>query len=106
MDFLGKTCPVCSQNFHEGDDVVVCPKCGAPYHRDCFKQKGKCIFPELHKDGKSWKDVYDFAEIVPVSDVSEVIREALHISLPKHRTSPFTLKNSKKLLPAANTQAL
>ena len=59
MDFLGKTCPVCSQNFHEGDDVVVCPKCGAPYHRDCFKQKGKCIFPELHKDGKSWKDIYD-----------------------------------------------
>ena len=51
MDFLGKTCPVCSQNFHEGDDVVVCPKCGAPYHRDCYKQNGKCIFPELHKDG-------------------------------------------------------
>ena len=59
MDFLGKTCPVCSQNFHEGDDVVVCPKCGAPYHRDCYKQNGKCIFPELHKDGKKWKDVYD-----------------------------------------------
>ncbi len=59
MDFLGKTCPVCSQNFHEGDDVVVCPKCGAPYHRDCYKQNGKCIFPELHKDGKNWKDVYD-----------------------------------------------
>ena len=59
MDFFFFLCPVCSQNFHEGDDVVVCPKCGAPYHRDCYKQNGKCIFPELHKDGKNWKDVYD-----------------------------------------------
>lgn len=58
MDFLGKTCPVCSQNFHEGDDVVVCPKCGAPYHRECYNEKGKCIFPDLHKSGKSWYEVY------------------------------------------------
>ncbi len=59
MDFLGKTCPVCSQNFHEDDDVVVCPKCGAPYHRECYRENGKCIFPELHKSGKSWHEVYD-----------------------------------------------
>lgn len=59
MDFLGKTCPVCSENFHEGDDVVVCPKCGAPYHRECYKIKGKCIFTDLHTQGKSWHEVYD-----------------------------------------------
>ena len=59
MDFLGKTCPVCSQNFHEGDDVVVCPKCGAPYHRECYKEKGKCLFTDLHSSGKSWHEVYD-----------------------------------------------
>lgn len=52
------------------------------------------------------KETLEKLEIVPVSDVSEVIREALHISLPKHRTSPFTLKNRNNLLPAANTQAL
>ena len=59
MDFLGKTCPVCSQNFHEGDDVVVCPKCGAPYHRACYQEKGKCLFVDLHQSGKSWHEVYD-----------------------------------------------
>lgn len=56
MDFLGKKCPVCSKNFHEDDDIVVCPKCGAPYHRECYKEKGKCIFTELHKKGEMWHD--------------------------------------------------
>ena len=59
MDFNGKICPVCSVEFKEDDDIVVCPKCGAPYHRECYKAKGKCIFPTLHKEGKSWKSVYD-----------------------------------------------
>ena len=58
MEFIGKKCPVCSAEFKQDDDVVVCPKCGAPYHRDCYKIKGKCIFPALHKEGKSWKSVY------------------------------------------------
>lgn len=65
MDFLGKTCPVCSQNFHEGDDVVVCPKCGAPYHRSCYQEKGKCLFTDLHQSGKSWHEVYDDDPTVP-----------------------------------------
>lgn len=59
MDFFGKKCPVCSVAFKEGDDVVVCPKCGAPYHRDCYTEKGKCIFPSLHKKGEAWKSPED-----------------------------------------------
>ncbi len=58
MDFKGKKCPVCSEAFQDGDDIVVCPKCGAPYHRECYREKGKCIFPDLHKEKKSWKSVY------------------------------------------------
>ena len=55
MQFLGKPCPVCSETFREDDDIVVCPKCGAPYHRECYQEKGKCIFSELHRSGESWK---------------------------------------------------
>lgn len=58
MEFIGKKCPVCSADFLKEDDIVVCPKCGAPYHRECYKVKGKCIFPSLHREGKSWKTVY------------------------------------------------
>ena len=54
MDFTKYKCPVCEKQFIESDDTVVCPRCGAPYHRECYKVKNKCIFPELHKSGKSW----------------------------------------------------
>lgn len=64
MDFLGIPCPVCSRNFREDDDIVVCPKCGAPYHRECYQEKGKCIFTDLHKNNKNW-------EYVPPEDKKE-----------------------------------
>lgn len=48
MDCLGKKCPICDNNFHAYDDVVVCPDCGTPYHRECYDSKGECIFKELH----------------------------------------------------------
>ena len=56
MDYLGKKCPICSARFHAEDDIVVCPECGAPYHRTCYQNHGKCIFDELHAQGKTWRD--------------------------------------------------
>ncbi len=56
MDYLGKKCPICSERFHENDDIVVCPECGAPYHRECYRSKGACIFPELHEKRETWHD--------------------------------------------------
>lgn len=48
-------CPVCNKPLDNGEDVVVCPTCGAPYHKNCYLKEGKCIFPELHKEGKDWE---------------------------------------------------
>ena len=62
MDFTKKSCPVCSKHFTNDDDIVVCPKCGAPYHRDCYDLKGACIFTELHKKGETWHDVNEEAD--------------------------------------------
>ena len=42
MNYKGVSCPVCGQEFKEGDDIVVCPECGAPHHRSCYKQLGNC----------------------------------------------------------------
>lgn len=56
MDYFGKPCPVCSRTFREGDDIVVCPRCGTPYHRECYTEKGKCIRTDLHQSGKSWSE--------------------------------------------------
>ena len=54
LDYNGIKCPVCEKPFTENDDIVVCPKCGAPYHRDCYNEKGECIFTELHETGAAW----------------------------------------------------
>lgn len=44
-------CQACGKKFAESDDIVVCPDCGAPYHRDCVKNIGKCVFYEKHAEG-------------------------------------------------------
>ncbi len=55
IDYIGIKCPVCDKDFETGNDIVVCPVCGAPYHRHCYKEKGECVFPELHEGGEDWK---------------------------------------------------
>ena len=57
MNYKGVSCPVCGQEFKEGDDIVVCPECGAPHHRSCYKQLGHCALQqELHEKGLEWKN--------------------------------------------------
>ncbi len=55
IDCIGQSCPICNRRFLEGDDVVVCPDCGAPHHRDCYKEQGHCAHKELHGTDFSWK---------------------------------------------------
>lgn len=53
-DYVGMKCPVCGKTFSEHDDIVVCPDCGAPYHRECYAQAGKCIFADKHGTPDAW----------------------------------------------------
>lgn len=52
--FRNAVCPVCKQQLAEQDDVVVCPECGAPYHRACYKQSGHCLYEDKHGAGFSY----------------------------------------------------
>lgn len=49
-------CPVCEKKFIEGDDVVVCPICGAPHHRTCYQSEGRCHFESEHESGMQWEE--------------------------------------------------
>ena len=60
-------CPVCDKKFVEGDDVVVCPVCGAPHHRACYQIEGKCHFEAEHASGKQWEDPKKHTEEVEQS---------------------------------------
>lgn len=48
-------CPVCNQTFRTDDDIVVCPVCGTPHHRECYKQNGACGNFDKHDDNFRWK---------------------------------------------------
>lgn len=53
--YKGIDCPICNKPLDNGEVVAICPECGAPYHRECILKEGKCIYQDLHKEGKSWE---------------------------------------------------
>lgn len=57
-DFTGAKCEYCKKIFTSTDDVVVCPDCGTPYHRECYLEAGECINYELHEKGGDWEQFY------------------------------------------------
>ncbi len=57
QSYLGSPCPYCGEKFAEGDDIVVCPECGTPHHRDCYKEHSSCANEEKHSETFEWKSV-------------------------------------------------
>ena len=55
---IGEKCVECHNKFLDGDDVVVCPICGAPYHRVCYNHAGECIFKDRHGEYE-WQSEQD-----------------------------------------------
>lgn len=52
--YQGLSCPHCDTPFTEQDDIVACPVCGAPHHRDCWKEHGGCACAESHGTDEQW----------------------------------------------------
>lgn len=55
QNYFGNPCPYCGKNFAEGDDIVVCPECGTPHHRDCYNEHSACANEEKHSENFEWK---------------------------------------------------
>lgn len=53
--YIGQQCTSCRNTLTKTDDIVVCPECGSPYHRECYKMEGKCINTLLHENNESWQ---------------------------------------------------
>lgn len=56
MKYENTKCPGCQELFREGDDVVVCPECGTPQHRQCYEKNGGCVNAAFHESGFVWKN--------------------------------------------------
>ncbi len=68
MKYTGEKCFHCAVEFNDSDDVVVCPECGTPYHRECYKESGTCTNAQLHESGESWKSEAVAVKKLPVSE--------------------------------------
>ncbi len=60
--YTGLKCLACGVKFSEADDIVVCPECGTPYHRECYKKNGKCINSEYHEHHESYSAAAEHAK--------------------------------------------
>lgn len=48
VENIGLSCVRCRSYLFDEDDVVYCPVCGAPHHRECYNALGHCALEELH----------------------------------------------------------
>lgn len=58
MDFKKYFCPVCNNKFTDEDDVVVCPECGTPHHRECYFSNGGCFNADKHNSEENITETY------------------------------------------------
>ena len=55
MRYENEPCCGCGQALSPGtEDVVVCPDCGAPMHRACWRAAGGCPLAARHGGGFAW----------------------------------------------------
>ena len=55
MFYDNKKCDGCSELMLEGEDIVVCPECGTPQHRECYQKNNECVNAHLHAEGFDWR---------------------------------------------------
>ena len=53
----GVSCVRCHAYLFPEDDIVYCPVCGAPHHRECYNQLGHCALEEFHGTDRQYDQV-------------------------------------------------
>ncbi len=57
MRYTGNICDGCNEPLLDGEDIVVCPECGAPQHRHCYDKNKGCVNAHLHSENFTWQGV-------------------------------------------------
>ncbi len=61
-------CGACNEPVKESDDIVYCPDCGTPMHRQCWDKYKKCPNEDKHGTGFEWNAPSDKKEEPQKSD--------------------------------------
>ncbi len=71
MSSQEKSCVLCHAYLFPEDDVVYCPECGAPHHRECYNSIGKCALSEFHGTENQYDKIKVEAEKSKEPEVEE-----------------------------------
>ena len=82
MRYLDIPCAVCGKKFAEADDVVTCPQCGTPHHRECWKKENRCANAEKHQEGFLWH--FESQKTEALRQFEEMLRETEKKQPPKN----------------------
>lgn len=52
--YEGLQCPVCNRDLLPDEDIVACPQCGLPHHRQCWHREGHCHLEAFHGTEHQW----------------------------------------------------
>lgn len=55
MKYINSVCDGCGLPLREEDDIVVCPECGTPQHRECYKKENRCVNEHRHSEDFEWE---------------------------------------------------
>lgn len=89
-------CPICEKEFTNDDDIVVCPLCGTPHHRDCYKKNGECGNYDKHNEGFRWTSseknklvTEDTAPLPPLDNANEIAQPTANAFFGANPLSQF-----------------
>ncbi len=68
MNYENTPCPACGNPLRDGEDIVVCPVCATPQHRECWMANGRCANDDFHQSGYVWKRENEPAPEAPVQE--------------------------------------
>ncbi len=54
MRYTNQICDGCGKSFTDDEDIVVCPECATPQHRECYKNHGGCVNSHKHSENFTW----------------------------------------------------
>ncbi len=93
MRYKDIECAACGERFGETDDVVVCPVCGAPHHRACWMETGRCAMDARHAEGFVW----EFPELPAEEPAQPAAPET-----PDGQTNEHRMKNNEHVVTCPN----
>lgn len=95
-------CPVCKKGFSPQDDIVICPECGTPHHRECYNKLDHCFNDDKHGSGFEYTaggKSAGQANTAPDTDAGHYYVPPSERSADKEENGGRYGKNDKKICP-------